>query len=163
LQARVRPHPRLAHPSDPREVSRPRRRSGRDRPRRRLPAAGTMTGTRRANLLPGLSLWTWLLGSHLLVLLLPMLALIGTGALAMDLRHQTRADLEHQADVLTVLLAELLTTEGQLDPLDPLLAEIRGRTLASVQVVDTRARVIAASGEPEQLDLSDDPVVARAL
>jgi signal transduction histidine kinase len=122
-----------------------------------------MSKTRRANLLPGLSLRTWLLGSHLLVLLLPILALIGTGALAMDLRHQTRADLEHQADVLTVLLAELVVARGELAALDPLLTEIRERTLASVQVVDAQAQVVAASGNPEQLDLSDDPVVAEAL
>jgi signal transduction histidine kinase len=122
---------------------------------------------RRANLLPGLSLRRWLLGSHLLVLLLPMLALIGTGALAMDLRRQTRGELDNQADVLTVLLAELVETRGELSSLqprvDPLLAEIRKRTLASVQVVDTRAQVVAASGTPEQRDLSDDPLVAQAL
>lgn len=122
---------------------------------------------RRRNLLPGLSLRTWLLGSHLLVLLLPMLALIGTGALAMDLRRQTGADLDHQAAVLTLFLAELVETRGELGSLDqridPLLAEIRERTLASVQVVDVDGRVIAASGDPEQLDLSHDPVVAKAL
>ncbi|MFO7566309.1 MAG: hypothetical protein R6X02_26940, partial [Enhygromyxa sp.] len=122
---------------------------------------------RRPNLLPGLSLRRWLLGSHLLVLLLPILALIGTGALAMDLRHQTRADLQHQADVLTVFLAELVEARGELSQLErrvePLLAEIRERTLASVQVVDAHAQVIAASGDPKQIDLSGDPVVARAL
>src|SRR5690606_20232892 len=102
-----------------------------------------------------------------LVLLLPILALIGTGALAMDLRRQTRADIQHQADVLTVFLAELIETRGELSQLDrridPLLAEIRKRTLASVQVVDAGAQVIAASGDPEQLDLSADPAVVRAL
>lgn len=118
---------------------------------------------RRANLLPGLSLRRWLLGSHLLVLLLPIVALIGSGALAMDLRQQTRVDLQHQADVLIVLLAERIETQSELDPLDPLLAEIRKRTLASVQVVDARGQVIAASGTPRQRDLADDPVVARAL
>ncbi len=122
---------------------------------------------RHTNLIPGLSLRTWLLGSHLLVLLLPILALIGTGALAMDLRRQTRADLEHQADVLTIFLAELVEARAELDALDhrvdPLLAEVRERTLASVQVIDTRARIVAASGEPEHRDLSDDPVVKHAL
>ena len=91
---------------------------------------------RRPNLLPGLSLRTWLLGSHLLVLALPILALIGTGALAMDLRRQTEADLDHQADVLTLLLGE---REAGLADLDPLLAELRERTLASIQIVDPSA------------------------
>lgn len=115
---------------------------------------------RRPNLLPGLSLRTWLLGSHLLVLALPILALIGTGALAMDLRRQTEADLDHQADVLTLLLGE---REAGLADLDPLLAELRERTLASVQIVDATGQVIAASGEPSQRDLADDPVVQQAL
>lgn len=127
----------------------------------------TKQDQRRRNLLPGLSLHTWLLGSHLLVLLLPILALIGTGALAMDLRRQTRGELEKQADVLTMMLAELVASRGQLQDLqprlDPLLAELRTRTLASVQVVDPRAQVIAASGNPQQLDLSADPVVLQAL
>lgn len=122
---------------------------------------------RRANLLPGLSLRTWLLGSHVVVLLLPLLALIGTGALAMDLRRQTRADLEHQADVLTVLLAEIVEARGALadqgDRVDLLLAAIRDRTLASVRIVDTRAVVVASSTTPEQRDLSNDPLVIEAL
>jgi len=122
---------------------------------------------RRTNLLPGMSLRTWLLGSHLLVLLLPIVALIGTGALAMDLRQQTRVDLEHQADMLTVFLAELVETRGELATLgervDPLLAKIRDRTLAGVQVVDTRAQVIASGSPSARRDLSDDPLVLEAL
>lgn len=122
---------------------------------------------RRRNLLPGLSLRRWLLGSHLLVLLLPMLALIGTGALAMDLRRQTRGELENQADVLTLFLAELVSTRGELEQLqpriEPLLARIRERTLAGVQVIDVDGRVLASSGKLDDLDLSDDPLVQDAL
>ncbi|NVB41345.1 two-component sensor histidine kinase [Pseudenhygromyxa sp. WMMC2535] len=133
------------------------------------------TGRRR--LLPGLSLRTWLLGSHLLVLALPLLALVGTGALAMDLRRQTRADLEHQADVLTVAVAALARSDSgaplgvdELGPqLVPLLQTIRQRTLAGIRVVDGDGLVVASSasvsaataGPPE--DLSSDPVVAEAL
>jgi signal transduction histidine kinase len=124
--------------------------------------------TAEPKLLPQLSLRTWLLGSHLVVLLLPILALIGTGALAMDLRRQTRVDLEHQADVLAVLTAELLPRDPSSEQLDALLIEVRGRTLASVQIVDVHGQVIAASGRAElaqkgQLDMSDDEVVLAAL
>jgi signal transduction histidine kinase len=119
-------------------------------------------------LLPQLSLRTWLLGSHLVVLLLPILALIGTGALAMDLRRQTQVDLEHQADVLAVLMAELLADHPSPEQLDTLLAEVRSRTLASVQIVDVHAQVVAASARDElaqigDLDMSDDEVVLAAL
>src|SRR5689334_22774220 len=100
-------------------------------------------------LLPQLSLRTWLLGSHLVVLLLPILALIGTGALAMDLRRQTQADLEHQGDVLALLCAELLVESTPPEQLDALLAEVRERTLASVQIVDTHGQVVAASSRDE--------------
>jgi signal transduction histidine kinase len=133
-----------------------------------------MREERRANLLPELSLRTWLLGSHLVVLLLPLLALIGTGALAMDLRRQTRVDLEHQADVIGVLAAELVA-QAEHSPeagrasvherLDPLLVAIRERTLASVRIVDTEGRVVAASAgaELDEWDMSDDEVVRAAL
>lgn len=116
------------------------------------------------NLLPQLSLRTWLLGSHLVVLLLPMLALVLTGALAMDLRRQTQVDLEHQGDVLTLLAAELLA-EQRTDELDRLLPDIRARTLASVRIVDTHGRVIAASAgaEVHGEDMSDDDEVEAAL
>jgi signal transduction histidine kinase len=125
---------------------------------------------RRRNVLPELSLRTWLLGSHLLVLLLPVLALIGTGALAMDLRRQTRVDLEHQADVLTLLVAEILTAPTG-DPrsiqarFDPLLMAIRDRTLASVRIVDVDAQVLASSSGDrlDTVDMSNDEVVMTAL
>lgn len=147
----------------------------RERPPPEPPARPGSSPGRRANLLPGLSLRTWLLGSHLLVLLLPLLALVGTGALAMDLRRQTRADLEHQADALTVFIADLVREQAEAgegsslaplgDRVDPLLDELGRRTLASVRVVDLDGRVVAASatGTPEELDLSHDELVAEAL
>jgi signal transduction histidine kinase len=123
---------------------------------------------REGRLLPQLSLRTWLLGSHLVVLLLPILALVGTGALAMDLRRQTQVDLEHQADVLALLTAELLVEQPSPERLDALLAEVRTRTLASVQIVDVQGQVVAASSREElakleDLDMSDDEVVRAAL
>lgn len=125
-------------------------------------------GRRRRNRLPELSLRTWLLYSHLLVLLLPVIALVGTGALAVDLIAQTRAELEHQADVLAVFIADIAREDGSsLEPLagrvEPLLVDIRSRTLAGVRVLDERGFVIASSGEIDRQDLSGDPEVATAL
>ena len=122
----------------------------------------------RRNRLPELSLRTWLLYSHLLVLVLPLLALIGTGALAMDLIAQTRAELEHQADVLAVFIADIAREQASpLEPLapriEPLLLDVRSRTLAGVRLLDERGVVIAASGEQARHDLSSDPEVASAL
>ena len=119
-------------------------------------------------LLPRLSLRTWLLGSHIVVLLLPLLALVGTGALAMDLRRQTRADLEHQADILTVFISDALRDTGDLarvaDRVDPLLADVSERTLASVRVVDKNGELIAGSSDPDDpSNLAHDPVVVQAL
>jgi signal transduction histidine kinase len=128
---------------------------------------------RRRNRLPELSLRTWLLYSHLLVLLLPVLALIGTGALAVDLIHQTRAELEHQADVLAVFVGDMAREQAaggegsSLEPLagriEPLLIDVRARTLAGVRLLDERGFVIAASREVDRHDLSEDPEVAAAL
>jgi signal transduction histidine kinase len=118
-------------------------------------------------LLPQLSLRTWLLGSHVVVLLLPILALVLTGALAMDLRAQTQIDLEHQADVLTLLAAELLDepSPDALARLDVLLERVGTRTLASVRVVDRDGKVLAASAGPEVhgTDMHDDEIVLAAL
>ena len=138
--------------------------------------SGQPTLQRERNVLPELSLRTWLLGSHLVVLLLPLLALIGTGALAMDLRRQTRVDLEHQADVLAIVAADILGRgevgeDDRASPedfgarFDPLLAEVRLQTLASLRILDAQGRVLAASAgdELDARDMSDDPVVAAAL
>lgn len=123
----------------------------------------------RRNRLPELSLRRWLMISHLLVLVLPLLALIGSGALAKDLRDQTRVELEHEADVLALLLADMADEAGvaRLDALrgriEPLLVELRGRTLVGLRVLDARGVVIAGSGPLDRHDLSDDPEVALAL
>ncbi len=124
---------------------------------------------RSRNRLPELSLRTWLLYSHLLVLALPLLALIGTGALASDLIDQTRAELEHQADVLSVFVADMAREpEGSslaalTGRIEPLLVEVRSRTLAGVRLLDEHGVVIASSGETDRQDLSEDPEVAAAL
>ncbi len=125
---------------------------------------------------PRLPLRVWLLGSHTLVLLLPLAVLVGTGALADDLRAQTHTTLRHQAALLSLFVARdldaLRTTHpdaslsqlAALDPdLDGLLRTARESTLAGIRLVDHRGIVVASSGTEHGDDLSDRPEVAAAL
>ena len=113
-----------------------------------------------------LSLRTWLVLSHLVVFMLPVLALVGTGALASDLRTQTREDLEHQAALLALDLEHRLSTTPKalaaLD-LDATLARAKAETLAGFRVVDTAGRIVATSGTDIGQDISGEPEVASAL
>ncbi|MDP2310126.1 MAG: ATP-binding protein [Pseudomonadota bacterium] len=113
-----------------------------------------------------LSLRTWLVLSHLVVFMLPVLALVGTGALANDLRTQTREDLEHQAALLAGHIEYRLASSpaplAELD-LDPTLIHAKKATLAGFRVTDTSGRIVASSGEDQGLDISGDPEVATAL
>ena len=51
-----------------------------------------------------LPLRTWLVLSHLVVLTLPFLGFIGTGALAYDLRMQTKSELVNQGALIGLLV-----------------------------------------------------------
>ena len=113
-----------------------------------------------------LGLRTWLVASHLVVLFLPVIALIGTGALAWDLRMQTRDDLEHQATLLSLHIGDRLSREKKsLDELglSPLLEKARSSTLAGYRVTNANGIVVASSAGPSREDISDDPEVATAL
>ena len=57
----------------------------------------------------------WLLLTHLLVFLLPVMVLVGSGALARDLRQQTVDDIAHQA-VLVSLHVETLVAGSEGPP-----------------------------------------------
>lgn len=118
-----------------------------------------------------LPLRTWLVLSHLVVFTLPVLALVVTGALANDLRAQTREDLEHQGAILAMSISQRITDTGRplaaLD-LDPSLIHAKTATLAGFRVTDTSGRVIASSAteakdRPAGEDLSRDPEVVTAL
>jgi len=113
-----------------------------------------------------LSLRTWLVLSHLVVFTLPVLALVGTGALASDLRTQTLEDLEHQAALLSLDLEHRLASSpkglGDLE-LDATLVRAKAETLAGFRVVDTSGHVVATSGSDRGEDISADPEVATAL
>ncbi|MFN7143970.1 MAG: sensor histidine kinase [Myxococcota bacterium] len=115
-----------------------------------------------------LPLRTWLVLSHLVVFTLPVLALVATGALANDLRTQTREDLEHQGAILAMAISQRMTDTGRplagLD-LDTSLIHAKSATLAGFRVTDTSGRVIASSAgaaAPAE-DISRDPEVVTAL
>lgn len=107
-----------------------------------------------------LRLNTWLVMSHLAVLSLPLLALIGTGALANDLRMQTREDLEHQGALVALHAVEEMNTPTHLSDV---LVQAKAATLAGIRVVDGSGVVIASSGDGVGEDLSDEEEVAKAL
>lgn len=117
------------------------------------------------------SLRVWLIFSHLTVLALPAVMVVGSGLLADDLNAQTRADLQGQAALLALLVeAELhdARRDGRAPALDdlnlsPLLVRAKQGTLAAVRVVDHTGVVVGTSGEELGEDLSDRDEVALAL
>ena len=120
-----------------------------------------------------LPLRTWLTLSHLTVFALPIAVLLGSGALALDLRNQTVWDLEHQAAVLSVLVDEKLRVTQQsrpdatLEAIGPSLSRdlrvIKESTLSGIQVTDGQGIVVATSGQVLGEDLSGQREVQRAL
>ena len=125
------------------------------------------------NLEARLPLRTWLVLSHLVVLTLPFLVFIGTGALAYDLRMQTKAELVNQGALIGLLVERELENARRLDPasdlqavgpaLSPLAQRARQSTLAAVRITDARGTVIASSGDDMGADFSSRPEVADAL
>jgi signal transduction histidine kinase len=110
-----------------------------------------MSGPRLRLVLP---LHGWLLMTHLLVLVLPVLALVGTDALGRDLRQQTLEDVDHQAALLALSLGRLLEATPEAGgpaarglELSALLAAAKAETLAGFRLVDTRGAVVASSGD----------------
>jgi signal transduction histidine kinase len=105
--------------------------------------------------------------THLTTLALPVGALVVTGALANDLRVQTREDLEHQGALLALHIAERARSGPGLPlarlNLGELLRAAKRATYSGVRVVDRDGRVVASSGDGVGEDVSDDPEVAAAL
>ncbi|MGB1275044.1 MAG: histidine kinase dimerization/phospho-acceptor domain-containing protein, partial [Nannocystaceae bacterium] len=125
-----------------------------------------------------LPLRTWLLFSYLVVLALPLGALWGTGALAMDLRAQTALNLDNQGDLLALMLAREIgqavppgappeVAQGYLsksgDELSELLANAKEKTLAGIRVVDHTGVVVASSGSGLGESLADQLEIQEAL
>ncbi|MBK9366565.1 MAG: ATP-binding protein [Deltaproteobacteria bacterium] len=119
-----------------------------------------------------LPLRLWLVLSHGLVLCLPLLAVLGTGALANDLQMQTKAELVNQAAWVEVLAVEKLrdarrgrrrATLDDVGPkLTPLLTQAREATLAGVRLLNQDGVVIATSGDGLGEDLSALEVLVSA-
>lgn len=120
-----------------------------------------------------LPLRTWLILSHGFVLVLPVLVLVGSGALATDLRMQTRGDLVNQGKLIGLMAATELRHARERDPdadvadvaevMSPTLQAVKGATLAAVRLLDTDGVVVATSGDELGADLSDREEVAEAL
>jgi signal transduction histidine kinase len=111
--------------------------------------------------LPRLPLQLWLFGSYVLVLSLPVLAVLGTGALAWDLVNQTREDLEHQGALIAMVAADRM--HGRPEGISELLAAAKAQTLAGIRIVNDAGVVVASSGKTVGEDLSDDEEVRTAL
>ncbi|MBX7084129.1 MAG: HAMP domain-containing histidine kinase [Nannocystaceae bacterium] len=115
-----------------------------------------------------LGLRTWLLLSYLAVFSLPWLAMIGSGALAHDLRRQTLEHLVAQGELWRLRLAHTMTqqdvslAEAAAAVREDLLAA-RDRTLCATQIVDAQGLVLASTGAATGHNLAGDPEVARAL
>lgn len=116
-----------------------------------------------------LPLRAWLAASHLAILVLPVVVVLGTGALATDLRNQTRSNLENQASILRLHTQDRVRREARsdlaplADDLTALLREVKAATYAGVRITDARGIVIASSGDGMGTDLSSDVEVREAL
>ena len=114
----------------------------------------------------------WLLVTHLLVFVLPVVVLVGSGALARDLRRQTVDDIAHQAVMLALHIGagvELREEDPELglrmvaEGLSPLLETAKERTLAGYRVVDRTGAVIAASNGLLGGSMASDPEVMETI
>jgi signal transduction histidine kinase len=115
-----------------------------------------------------LSLRAWLLLSYLVVFSLPWIAIVGSGALAGDLRAQTREQLTAQGQLWALRIQRAMNDRGlglrpAVDELADDLSLARDRTLCATQIVDHDAIVLASSGGSTDHSLAQDPEVERAL
>lgn len=121
-------------------------------------------------MIPSWPLGRWLVLSHVFVFLLPMVALVGSGALGADLRRQTVEDLDHQAALLELHIASLVARRGPTADVGTVREEVttvlraaKDRTLAGFRVVDTAGVVVASSGDGLGDLIADDAEVRAAL
>lgn len=114
----------------------------------------------------------WLLLTHLVVFVLPVVVLVATGALARDLRRQTVEDIAHQAVLVALHIEAGVGREGGspaaalvavADDLSTLLETAKVRTLAGYRVVDRSGTIIAASNGRVGGSLADDPEVVETI
>ena len=113
------------------------------------------------------SLRSWLLLSHGLSLLLAIMALMGTGLLAWDLRMQTKGELIAQGEVLALWVRSERISHPDQEwaelGIGVKLVEAAARTRSQIQLLDNRGVVRASSGGVTGQDLSTLPEVQAAL
>ena len=116
--------------------------------------------------LPSLPLRAWMTVSHLMVLALPVLAAVVSGALARELELQTRGQVTAQARAIAHITAPALAagdTEA-IAALAPAIAGIEEDSRSRVELLDAGARVVLGSPPRNNpLDLMDRAEVAQAL
>ena len=113
------------------------------------------------------SLRSWLLLSHGLSLFLAIMALMGTGLLAWDLRMQTKGELIAQGEVLALWVRSERISHPDQEwaelGIGVKLVEAAARTRSQIQLLDNRGVVRASSGGVTGQDLSTLPEVQAAL
>lgn len=116
---------------------------------------------------PRLPLRVWLGVAYGAVLLLPVAALLLSGALGSDLVRQTRWDLEHQAALIAQLVEREVvdrTLEEAAPEVSFELKRAKEQTLSGFRVVDQHGDVVASSAAlPRRENLADAEEVAAAL
>jgi signal transduction histidine kinase len=106
----------------------------------------------------------WLLSSHVFVLILPLGALLATGALSGDLRTQARISMLDQGSLISMLVqqqlsdTETLTASAQLEGL---AEHASAAAHVSVCLLDERGTPVA--GQPPGEQLAQWPAVTAAL
>jgi signal transduction histidine kinase len=116
--------------------------------------------TRRA------SLRGWLLLSYLLVFSLPWIAIVGSGALAHDLRAQTREHLTAQGRLWALRITAELQTKDLGAVAEELADDLRASkdlTLCAAQIVNIQGTVLGSTSGEHGHSLADDPEVEAAL
>ena len=109
---------------------------------------------------------SWLISSHLVVLLLPLLALFGTGALSQDLLTQARISLLDQGALIAMMVQDIQGSrppDEQETALQALAEELGIRSQTAIRILDAQGKVIATSGPRLGEDLSAQPEVHKAL
>ena len=100
---------------------------------------------------------SWLISSHLVVLLLPLVALFGTGALSQDLLTQARISLLDQGALIAMMVQDIQGSrapEDQEAALGRLVEALSERSQTAIRILDADGRVIATSGPRLGEDLS---------
>ena len=108
-----------------------------------------------------LGLRSWLLISHLLVLLLPLLSVIGTGVIARELQMQAKGDLLNQSAAVASLIGD---QPAAWEGLQPALLAMEEETGTRTRLLDADGRVVQ-SPDPAEVGtpMSAFPEVSAAL